>query len=120
MRSFANSSRGPTRGRSGIEKPAIVAPGVNIHAGRAGTATEIDLAANGLSGTSYAAPHVAGAVALALSARSKVPGKQQLNSAQIDQALKRSARHFTGRWNHTTGFGELNVVDLLREIARIP
>ena len=120
MRSFKYSSGGPTRGRTGTEKPVIVAPGVGIRASRTGTATGADRAVDKSSGTSYAAPHVAGAVALILSACAKDPGKPQPNTNQIQSALKKSAHHFTGRWHYITGFGALDVQKFMEEIAQMP
>jgi subtilisin family serine protease len=120
MRSYKHSSRGPTRGRTGTEKPVIVAPGVDIRACRTGTLRSADRVVDKSSGTSYAAPHVAGAVALILSARAKDPSKPQLNTNQIQSALQRSARHFTGRWHYITGFGALDVQQFMDEIAQMP
>src|SRR3954468_12995942 len=53
------SSFGPTR--DGREKPDVSAPGVNVIAAKAGTRSGVVA----MSGTSMAAPHVTGAVALA-------------------------------------------------------
>jgi subtilisin family serine protease len=113
---FENSSLGPTRGRLGCEKPVIMAPGVGIRTAKAGSSDLLD--DQGVSGTSYAAPHVAGAIALMLSARvsSNAP---QLNTSQIQVALRRSAKHYTGRWSGTTGYGELDVAALLGELNKI-
>lgn len=118
MKPHPESSYGPTR--KGLEKPTIVAPGVNIRCARAGTADGVDPGGSGAaSGTSFAAPHVAGAVALALSARAKPPDKMQLNARQIEQALKRTAKHFNGKWSPSTGFGELLVPDLVDKLVDI-
>jgi subtilisin family serine protease len=118
MQLHDDSSFGPTRGGAVVEKPDIVAPGVRIRAAKAGTRRDIDpvLAegAEGNSGTSFAAPHVTGAIALLLSARAKDDAADQFNARQIRQALLRSARHFNGRWKPGTGYGEVNVDSLFK------
>jgi bacillopeptidase F len=60
------SSRGPVEGMSGYSKyvPAITAPGMSIY----GPSCDSDTTYVGYSGTSQAAPHVAGAMALIMSA----------------------------------------------------
>ena len=112
---FENSSLGPTRGRVGCEKPVIMAPGVGIRTAKAGSSDLLD--DEGGFGTSYAAPHVAGAIALMLSARAR-SNAPQLNTSQVQVALRRSAKHYTGRWSGTTGYGELDVAALLGELSR--
>ena len=97
------SSRGLTR--DAIQKPDITAPGVAITAARAGRA---DLAATvSKDGTSMAAPHVAGAIALVLSRRQKDieagRARRQFTAAQLLDGLKFSARDRTLHrldWGH--------------------
>ncbi|APU22869.1 S8 family serine peptidase [Actinoalloteichus sp. GBA129-24] len=77
------SSTGPTRG-SGRLKPEIVAPGSEIVGARAGGGTAEPYTA--MSGTSQAAPHVAGAAAL-LRERHPHLGWAQLRSALVGTAV---------------------------------
>lgn len=86
------SSSGPTR--FGLNKPDLVAPGEYVRAARSsqspGTTGDPNSLFNRYSieiGTSMAAPHVAGAVALILEKR------PELTSDQVIQILTRSARH---------------------------
>ena len=102
MRPYKRSSIGPAR--NGREKPEVVAPGVALRTARVESRDGI---AGGLSGTSFAAPHVTGAIALAFSARAK-SGGQQLNTVQLRTSLLASLRHFTPDWNRRTGYGELD------------
>ena len=102
----AFSSYGPTRdGRR--DKPLVCAPGVKVRAAQGGTA-------NGVfpdSGTSMAAPHVAGAISLLLSRTAKsgkIPGGNQ-----IAAALRRKTQNFTGRWDRGQGYGVIDVSALL-------
>ena len=104
------SSHGPTRDNR--RKPEVVAPGMGITAAQAGTA-------NGLiakSGTSMAAPHVTGAVALLMGHRLR-SGLEQINAAQARAALVRSAARFSGRWQSGFGYGRLDVAALLETFA---
>ena len=102
MKSYDRSSWGPTRKRS--EKPDIVAPGVGLYA--AGADRHDLRSSKSESGTSLAAPHVTGAIALALSACAK-SGRPLHNTNRIRSALKETARHRTG-WSPETGWGELD------------
>lgn len=101
------SSRGTTR--NGGQRPDVGAPGLNINAAKYKTANDV----MAMPGTSMAAPHVTGAVALLLSKQVK-DGKPQLNSNQVRMALRLSARGFNGRWNSARGWGGLNVEKLLK------
>jgi subtilisin family serine protease len=81
------SSRGPVPGSYAV-KPDITAPGVDIVAARAaGTSlgTPVGSDYTTLSGTSMAAPHVAGAAAVILQARGAMP-PQDLKAALMDTA----------------------------------
>ena len=103
MKSFERSSWGPSR--KGLEKPEIVAPGVALYA--AGADRRDLRSVQHESGTSLAAPHVTGAIALALSARVKA-GNLPHHSFRIRSALLDTARHRSGNWNPETGYGELD------------
>jgi subtilisin family serine protease/N-acetylneuraminic acid mutarotase len=73
------SSRGPAK-ISGLVKPNVSAPGANIRSSVPGSLYE-----GGWSGTSMAAPHVAGEVALIWSAQPELKGDVQITSWIIEQ-----------------------------------
>jgi subtilisin family serine protease len=102
------SSVGPTRDKRA--KPDLVAPGNNIYAARAGTLDDVRME----GGTSMAAPHVSGAIALLFSYIVKHrPGDTQLNAAQVRAALIQSTSNFNGQHYPTIGFGVLDIKRLL-------
>ncbi len=78
------SSRGPvTVDGSNRLKPDIAAPGVNVRSSKPGNTYGLS------SGTSMAGPHVAGAVALMISANPALAGQV----TQIESILKNTANH---------------------------
>lgn len=99
------SSYGPTR--DGQRKPLVCAPGVNVRAAQGGT--EQGVFAD--SGTSMAAPHVTGAIALLLSRAAKV-GKVPSGN-QIASALRQKTQNYNGRWDRGQGYGVIDVTALL-------
>jgi len=118
------SSRGPvTIDGSGRMKPNLVAPGLNVRSAvgildiYTGNVTYDYLAA---TGTSAAAPHVAGAVALLLDARPDLIGHVE----EIESLLEASALPLTASQpcggvpsgetpNHVYGHGRLDLVALI-------
>ncbi|HKV07164.1 MAG TPA: S8 family serine peptidase [Thermoanaerobaculia bacterium] len=100
------SSYGPTRDNR--EKPELAAPGVRVEAAQSGTSTGIV----SKCGTSMAAPHVTGAIALLLS-REKKSGRPIPAASQISATLRQKASYWNSRWNPGRGFGVMNVGALL-------
>jgi hypothetical protein len=106
------SSRGPTG--DGRPKPDVVAPGVNIWSVELGTQGY-----HQLSGTSMAAPHVAGTVALTLHAN------PDLTPAQVKAILRQTARlnnNLNGLTVNDRGHGIIDAyeaVQLAQSVANI-
>jgi endonuclease G len=115
---YQEGSMGPAL--SGVIKPDIIAPGVNIASARAGTVGES--MPKGESGTSFAAPHVSGVIALALSAfHKKPPSDGAGNFADIHQnyirdLLLNSSRDFNVMGDHEWGYGQLAAYDFLKAV----
>jgi len=102
-----SSSYGLTR--DDRPKPDISAPGNGIVAALAAQADH--QAVTGMTGTSMAAPHVTGSIALVLSKLHKDPAKAQVNANQITTGLIKSAKNFTGQHNKGAGYGVLDTLD---------
>jgi subtilisin family serine protease len=97
------SSYGLTRDNR--KKPELCAPGTAVIAAHSQTT-------NGVidkSGTSMAAPHVTGAIALALSDRAKQLGKRWLTANQVRAALTQTTQDFDGFHSEAMGYGLLDV-----------
>ncbi|KYK33281.1 MAG: hypothetical protein AYK19_14135 [Theionarchaea archaeon DG-70-1] len=99
------SSRGPTT--DGRVKPDITAPGVSISAARAGTSCS-DIT---MSGTSMAAPHIAGVAALMLQA------KPSATPLQVKNCLGKTAvdKYNTGKdclwgWGRVDAYAAVNQI----------
>jgi endonuclease G len=100
------SSYGPTRDDQ--KKPIVCAPGVNVKAAKGGTDNDVFPD----SGTSMAAPHVAGAIALLFSRMAKT-GKKTPSGNQIVAAMRQKTQNYNGRWDRGQGFGVIDVTALL-------
>jgi subtilisin family serine protease len=106
-----SSSFGLTR--KGGPKPDVCAPGFNIIAAEA--AGNDHSAAIAMTGTSMAAPHVTGALALVMSHRHKQPGRTQHNAQQLRSATNRTVKHFS--LHHPgVGYGMLDAKALFDDL----
>jgi endonuclease G len=102
------SSYGPTRDRR--NKPDVVAPGVQVQAARGGTFDDI----RPESGTSMAAPHVTGAIALLLSRAARPQSGLPIPTAsQVGAALRQMAGNSIGSFTPSHGYGLVDVAAFL-------
>ena len=100
-----DSSDGPTR--DGQRKPVVCAPGVAVRAAQGGTEEGVFA----VSGTSMAAPHVTGSIALLLSRAAK-SGRIPCGN-QIASALRQKTQNYNVRWDRGQGYGVIDVAALL-------
>jgi endonuclease G len=100
------SSKGPCRDKR--EKPELSASGDSIAAADGGTAHGIRTE----SGTSMAAPHVTGAVALLFS-RCRKLARPIPNAMQVSAALRGTTQNFNGRHTPSVGYGVLDAKALI-------
>lgn len=104
---WANSSRGPSA-CDGTIFPEVVAPGVSIHT------TSLYGTYYNATGTSVAAPHVTGAVALLLDA------SPNLTTAQQENALLASSKDLGAAGaDNTYGYGRIDVLAALQSIGDV-
>lgn len=105
---YEKGSLGPNA--DGIVKPDLVAPGIDIAAARAGT--DADAMSEARSGTSFAAPHVAGAIALAFSMAHKATQTGApaivLSQGEVRQLLINASEDFNVHGSAERGYGRLN------------
>jgi endonuclease G len=111
----SSSSYGPTRNNG--PKPDVNAPGDRITAARSNSVDHQEVVT--LSGTSMAAPHVTGAMALVLSARHKKcqsdPTKRQFNADNLAGMVKRGSANRSLIHNKGYGFGRLDALQFFKE-----
>lgn len=107
----ASSSYGPTRDKR--SKPELSAPGFQIMAAAANTPDR--RATIGKSGTSMAAPHVTGALALVMSRRHKQAGRPQFNAVQLQAFVRRAVQRFSHVPHPGFGHGVLDIRKLFDE-----
>jgi subtilisin family serine protease len=100
------SAQGPTR--DGKQKPDLCAPGENVRAAKAVAHNEVIAKL----GTSMAAPHVTGTVALLFEAAGK-----NLTIQQIRETLLNTVRSSGLDWDALHGFGDLNAAAALRKLT---
>jgi subtilisin family serine protease len=101
------SSFGPTRNGQD-DRPDLCAPGVQVTAAESGSSNGV-LAADG---TSMAAPHVAGAVALVLS-QAVERNAPWPTASQVRGLLRRNTKFGNTYWDRGQGYGVLDVKKLL-------
>ncbi|WP_353474424.1 S8 family serine peptidase [Salipiger sp. H15] len=108
-----SSSWGLTR--DGRHKPELCAPGFEIRSAQSGGAAHDETVA--MSGTSMAAPHVTGAIALVMSRRRKL-GLPPLNAVQYQTALIRTVRGSPLHHHVGAGYGVLDAGALFEELGK--
>lgn len=113
---FHRSSSGPSRNKKNREKPELNAPGQDIFAARAAHDGKTQL-----SGTSMAAPHVTGVVALMLQAAKERRNPSKILSIhEIRKILINSAFKNTPNEDHDLilGFGRVNAVEAIKQAIK--
>lgn len=115
QRPYDFTAAGPTRNMDFLRKPDIVAPGVDVLAARARGGTAV------MSGTSMAAPHLTGLVALLFQlAEGKGHGLLPIETTR--ELIIESTREASGKkpWDPRLGWGRINGVAALTRLDRMP
>lgn len=107
-----SSSWGNTR--DGRRKPELCAPGFQVRSVQSGGTGHDETRT--MSGTSMAAPHVTGAIALVMSRRRKL-GLPPLNAVQFQTALIRTVRGSPTHHHVGAGYGVLDAKALFDELT---
>ena len=100
------SSFGPTRDNR--QKPDISAPGVQVKAALRDSVNDVVA----MDGTSMAAPHVTGAIALLLS-KMACGGGPIPTAMQIRAVLRQKTINYSAQWDRGQGYGVPDVAALL-------
>lgn len=112
----ASSSRGPvTINGSNLSKPDISAPGVLVRSSYLGNTYRL------LSGTSMAAPHVSGVVALLWSAYPSLIGQIDATEAVLNRTAQHVVNSTCGpanspNYNHTYGWGYVDALAAIHSL----
>lgn len=126
------SGSGPSRNMQFFEKPEISAPGENITSARAlsviGSAVSVtvlpaarftELTSSDENGTSMAAPHVTGIIALMFHA-AKLAGRPVPKIEEIRQVLRETViSNEEGEYNNQLGYGRVNALEAIKKIIQI-
>lgn len=109
------SSIGPTR-KIGICKPTLIAPGIDIYGAKSGSLDEVIKN----SGTSFATPHVSGAIALIFSTLSTNESNQSITQRRIIAGFRDTCFPQDQLWNKEKGFGILDLDNLYEHFLNTP
>lgn len=119
-----SSSLGPTRDtvKDWENNPCIAAPGVRVLAACSGTRNQVCITNEG---TSFAAPHVSGAIALVLSSKYKrlrensSHPSEMFSASLIKKEIHQAVSEDNSRWSRDVGFGLLDAYKLYQHFLNM-